>query len=116
MLPLAHCVGRGLDSQAPSTSNKTTHLHNHHTIAGGVENLLHRSVTKQGARSGGARRHAVPAAQGEIDTQPTALEAREEATAPLSITLETRLGERVEVHRFPPLSSPPSTLPPPDLE
>ena len=54
MLPLAHCVGRGLDSQAPSTSNKTIHLHNHHTIAGGIEDLLHRSVTQQGARSGGA--------------------------------------------------------------
>ena len=38
----------------------------------------------------GARRPAAPAAQGEIDTLPTALEARVEATAPLSPTLETR--------------------------
>ena len=49
-MPLAQelltCVGRGLDSQAPSTSNKTTHLHNHHTIAGGAEDLLHISVTQ----------------------------------------------------------------------
>ena len=47
------CVGRGLDSQVPSTStnNNTTHLYNHHTIAGGAEDLL-RSTTQHAKRGG----------------------------------------------------------------
>ena len=52
---LLMCGVRGLDSQVPSTStlNNTTHLLNHHTIAGSTEDLLLSGVTRQGARRGG---------------------------------------------------------------
>ena len=63
------CVGRGLDSQAPSSStlNTTTHLLNHLTFAGGAADLLLSGTTRQGARrealwnrQQGARRPAAP--------------------------------------------------------
>ena len=53
--PPGVCVGRGSDSQAPSTSTlyTTTHLLNHLTFAGGAADLLLSSATRQGTRRGG---------------------------------------------------------------
>ena len=59
----------------------------------------------------GARRSAAPADHGVIDNLATALEARDEATAPLSITLENR-ANTLEVEGGPALP-PPSPLHPP---
>ena len=48
------CVGRGLDSQVPSTSTlNTTHLLNHLTAASGAADQLLSGATRQGARRGG---------------------------------------------------------------
>ena len=48
------CVGRGLDSQVPSTSTlNTTHLPNHLTAASGAADQLLSGATRQGARRGG---------------------------------------------------------------
>ena len=48
------CVGRGLDSQVPSTSTlNTPHLPNHLTAASGAADQLLSGATRQGAgRSG----------------------------------------------------------------
>ena len=48
-------MGRGLDSQVPSTStlNNTTHLLNHHTAASFAADQLLSGATWQGVRSGG---------------------------------------------------------------
>ena len=47
------CVGRGLDSQVPSTSTlNTTHPLNHLTAASGAADQLLRGGTRQGARRG----------------------------------------------------------------
>ena len=48
-------MGRGLSSQAPSTStlNTNTLLLNHLTFAGGAADLLMSGTTRQGARRGG---------------------------------------------------------------
>ena len=49
------CVGRGLDSQVPSTStlNITTNLLNHLTAASGTTDQPLSGPTRQGARRGG---------------------------------------------------------------
>ena len=48
------CVGRGLDSQVPSTGTlNTTHLPNHLTAASGAADQLLSGATRQGARRGG---------------------------------------------------------------
>ena len=48
-------MGRGLDSQVPSTStlNITTNLLNHLTAASGAADQLLSGATRQGARRGG---------------------------------------------------------------
>ena len=48
-------MGRGLDSQVPSTSilNTTTNLLNHLTTASGAADQLLSGATRQGARRGG---------------------------------------------------------------
>ena len=48
------CVGRGLDSQVPSTSTlNTPHLPNHLTAASGAADQLLSGATRQGAPRGG---------------------------------------------------------------
>ena len=57
-------MGRGLYSQAPSTStlNNITHLLIHHIVTSGAADQLLRGATWQGTKRGGAgnKRHTMP--------------------------------------------------------